>query len=102
MSEERINRILSDVGRIRVQFSRAMKELGERFGIHLIPLTAVFEALGYSGVTGLEWGALVGIIVTLAEEAGYEIIKLGKLRYLRKKVKGSTGAPPPSSTANAC
>ena len=102
MSEERIGRILSDVGRIRVQFSRVMKELTEKFGVNFIPLTALFEALGYSGTTGLEWGALIGVTAALAEETEYEIVKLGRLRYLRKKTKGSVRAPPSSSTANAC
>jgi len=91
MSEERIGRILNDVGRIRSQFSNVIKDLAKKFGAHFIPLTAVFEVLGYSRVTGLEWGALVGIIATLAEEAEYEIVKHGRLRYLRKKTKEVKG-----------
>lgn len=44
----------------------------------IIPLTLVFEALGFSGVTGLDWGILAGAISALAIELGYKIERVGR------------------------
>jgi len=80
-----IDAILQDVGRIKTQFPQALAQLCKQFGYHFIPLTALFEALGYTGVTGLQWGALIGIAATLAEGTEYQIVKFGRQRFLKRK-----------------
>jgi len=80
-----IDTILQDVGQIKAQFPQALKQLCKQFGYQFIPLTALFEALGYTGVTGLQWGALIGIAATLAEGTEYQIVKFGRQRFLKKR-----------------
>lgn len=50
----------------------------------MIPLTLIFEELGFQGVTGLEWGILSGIISTVGIELGYEVEKIGRTIFLTK------------------
>ena len=52
-----------------------------------IALSAVFEALGYTGVTGVGWGILAGFIVSVAIELGYDVREIGG-RYIFFKKKG--------------
>jgi hypothetical protein len=52
-----------------------------------IALSAVFEALGYTGVTGIGWGILAGFIVSVAIELGYDVREIGG-RYIFFKKKG--------------
>lgn len=47
----------------------------------VIALSAIFEALGYTGVTGIGWGVLAGFIVSVALELGYEVRRIGG-RYI--------------------
>jgi hypothetical protein len=51
-----------------------------------IALSAVFEALGYAGLTGIGWGVLAGFIVSVAIELGYEVREIGG-RYLLFKTE---------------
>jgi hypothetical protein len=44
----------------------------------IIPLTLVFKALGFNGVTGLDWGILAGAISALAIELGYKVERVGR------------------------
>jgi len=53
-----------------------------------IALSAVFEALGYTGVTGIGWGILAGFIVSVAIELGYDVREMGG-RYILFKNKGA-------------
>jgi hypothetical protein len=46
-----------------------------------IALSAVFEALGYTGITGIGWGVLAGFIVSVAQELGYDVREIGG-RYI--------------------
>ena len=80
-----IDAVLQDVGRIKAEFPLTLKQLCMQFGYHFIPLTALFEALGYTGVTGLQWGALIGIAATLIEGTEYQIVKFGRQRFLKKR-----------------
>ena len=51
-----------------------------------IALSAVFEALGYTGVTGIGWGVLAGFIVSVAMELGYEVREIGgRYIFFRKR-----------------
>ena len=52
-----------------------------------IALSAVFEPLGYTGVTGIGWGILAGFIVSVAIELGYDVREIGG-RYIFFKKKG--------------
>lgn len=64
-------------------------------GSPIIPLTLVFKALGFNGVTGLDWGILAGAISAVAIELGYKVEKVGRSIVLvqRKKnlAKGEGG-----------
>jgi hypothetical protein len=46
-------------------------------GAPMIPMSALFEGLGFTGIVGVEWGVLVGVISAIAIELGYEITKFG-------------------------
>ncbi len=62
-----------------------IKTLLTRFGASMIPLTAVFEILGYSGMTGLGWGILSAIIVCIADDLGLQLVDVGGRYFLHKK-----------------
>ena len=66
-----------DTGSIK----RVLTELGSP----IIPLTLVFESLGYGGATGLEWGILAGAVSALAIELGYEVRRMGRSIVLVKR-----------------
>jgi hypothetical protein len=51
----------------------------------MIPMSLLFEELGYTGTTGIYWGILVGLISGLAIEMGYEITKFGSQVVLKRK-----------------
>ena len=48
--------------------AHSIKKLLIEIGSPIIPLALVFEGLGFSGVTGIEWGILAGATVGLATE----------------------------------
>jgi len=56
----------------------SIKKLLIEIGSPIIPLTLVFENLGFSGVTGIEWGILAGAISALAIELGYKVERVGR------------------------
>ena len=54
-------------------------------GSPIIPLTLVFESLGFKGVTGIEWGMLAGAVSVMATELGYRVEKIGRsIIFIRK------------------
>jgi hypothetical protein len=54
-----------------------------------LALSAIFEAIGYSGLAGIGWGILAGIVVSAAVELGYEIRQIGGRYFIFKsKSKG--------------
>jgi hypothetical protein len=55
-----------------------IKKLLIELGSPIIPLTLIFEGLGFKGVTGIEWGILAGAISALAIELGYKVEKVGR------------------------
>lgn len=75
---------LQEIPTIRSRLPGILERLGATFGGSFIPLTAVFEALGYSGVSGLWWGLVTGAIAAVAGECGYEVIKFGRSVALRR------------------
>jgi len=55
----------------------------------VIALSAIFHALGFSGLAGIGWGILAGIVTSVAVELGYEIRQIGGRYFLfRQKSKG--------------
>lgn len=54
------------------------------FGGPTIAMSALFEALGYQGLTGVMWGILLGSVSTVATEIGYEVTKLGSIWIIKK------------------
>jgi hypothetical protein len=76
----------------------SIKKFLIEIGSPIIPLTLVFEALGFNGVTGLDWGILAGAISALAIELGYKVERVGRSIVLvqRKKdlAKGKGGRKP--------
>jgi len=55
-----------------------IKKLLIELGSPIIPLTLVFESLGFKGVTGIDWGILAGAISALAIDLGYRVEKVGR------------------------
>ena len=74
-----------EVGRIK----RVIIEIGSP----IIPLTLIFESLGFAGVTGIGWGILAGAVVAVADELGYMIEKSGKQIILIKKERKKDRKP---------
>ena len=55
-----------------------IKDLLIKIGSPIIPLTLIFEGLGFSGITGIEWGILAGAVAALATELGYKVERVGR------------------------
>ena len=55
-----------------------IKKLLIELGSPIIPLTLIFEGLGFKGVTGIDWGILAGAVSALAIELGYKVEKVGR------------------------
>ncbi len=68
-----------------VKSKSRIKNLVVHMGASVIPLTVVFEALGYTGLTGLGWGILSATIASVADELGYEIRLVGSRYFLMKE-----------------
>ena len=56
----------------------SIKKLIIKIGSPIIPLTLIFEDLGFRGVTGIEWGMLAGAVSALAIELGYKVERVGR------------------------
>jgi len=50
-----------------------------------IALSAIFQALGFSGLAGIGWGILAGIVASVAVELGYEIRQIGGRYFFFKQ-----------------
>ena len=70
--------------------AHSIKKLLIEIGSPIIPLTLVFESLGFSGVTGIEWGILAGAISALAIELGYNVERVGRSIVLIKRKEDLT------------
>lgn len=79
--------------------THSIKKLLIEIGSPIIPLTLVFKALGFKGVTGLNWGILAGAISALAIELGYKVERVGRSIVLVQRKedlvnrKGTAGTP---------
>jgi hypothetical protein len=68
----------------------SIKKLLIEIGSPIIPLALVFEGLGFSGVTGIEWGILAGAVSALAIELGYKVERVGRSIVLFQRKKDLT------------
>jgi len=53
-------------------------------GVPMIPMSVLFEQLGYTGLQGIYLGILSGVISGLAVELGFEVSKFGSQIVLKK------------------
>jgi hypothetical protein len=53
-------------------------------GAPMIPMSLLFEQLGYTGLQGIYWGILSGVVSALAVELGFEVSKFGSQIVLKK------------------
>jgi hypothetical protein len=67
--------------------ANSIKKLLIEIGSPIIPLTLIFESLGFKGVTGIDWGILAGAVSALAIELGYKVEKVGRSVVLIQHVK---------------
>ncbi len=75
---------VDDINKLRGKIERMITE----FGGPIIPLTLLFEKLGYTGLTGIGWGILAGAISAVAIELGYEVQVMGRrVLLVSEKVK---------------
>jgi len=68
----------------------SIKKLLIEIGSPIIPLTLVFQGLGFAGVTGVEWGMLAGAVSALATELGYKVERIGRSIMLVQHKEGLT------------
>ena len=76
---------VQDIPKIKPRLPEILERLGTVFIGSFIPLTAVFEALGYSNLAGLYWGLATGAIAAVCGELGYEVIHIGRTLVLHRK-----------------
>jgi len=70
--------------------THSIKNLLMDIGSPIIPLTLIFDGLGFQGVTGIEWGILAGAVCALAIELGYKVEKVGRSIILIQRKEDST------------
>lgn len=69
---------------VNEELLKRVKRIIIEAGAPMIPMSLLFEGLGYTGIMGVAWGILVGVISAVAIEMGYEIDKFGKQIVLKK------------------
>jgi hypothetical protein len=72
--------------------TNSIKKLLIEIGSPIIPLTLIFESLGFNGITGIDWGILAGAVSALAIELGYKVEKMGRSIVLVHHEKDLTRA----------
>jgi len=70
--------------------THSIRDLLMKIGSPIIPLTLIFDGLGFKGVTGIEWGILAGAVCALAIELGYKVEKVGRSIILIQRKEDST------------
>jgi hypothetical protein len=75
---------------VNIKLVARVKRIIIEAGAPMIPMSVLFEQLGYTGTTGIYWGILVGVISAIAVELGYEITKFGSQVVLKKDSKQGT------------
>jgi hypothetical protein len=67
--------------------TNSIRKLLTEIGSPIIPLTLIFESLGFKGITGIDWGILAGAVSALAIDLGYKVEKVGRSVVLIQHVK---------------
>jgi hypothetical protein len=62
-----------------------LKKLLLETGTAMIPLTVIFESLGFPGLTGLGWGVVSGAVAATAIQLGWELQQIAGRWFLIKK-----------------
>ncbi|MGB8779155.1 MAG: hypothetical protein WCD81_00710 [Candidatus Bathyarchaeia archaeon] len=78
--------------------THSIKKLLIEIGSPIIPLTLVFKALGFKGVTGLNWGILAGAVSALAIELGYKVERVGRSIVLVQRKENLTKSKSPTES----
>lgn len=71
---------------INLEFLTKLRKLLLETGAAMIPLTAIFESLGFPGLTGLSWGIISGAVAAVAIQLGWELQQIAGRWFLIKKV----------------
>jgi hypothetical protein len=66
------------------QFIKMVKHVIQSFGTPVIPFTSIFEALGFSGLTGNSHTLLSAVVAVCAVEMGLKVVKIGRSLVLLK------------------
>jgi hypothetical protein len=74
-----------NVSDIDEQFVKVVKHVIQSFGTPVIPFTSIFEALGFSGLTGNSHTLLSAVIAVCGVEMGFQVRKIGKSLILVSK-----------------
>jgi hypothetical protein len=70
--------------------SNSIKRVLLEIGSPIVPLTLIFKALGFNGVTGIDWGILAGAVSALAIELGYKVERVGRSIVLVQRKENVT------------
>jgi len=60
------------------QFIKIVRHVIQSFGTPVIPFTLIFEALGFSGLTGNSHTLLSTVIAVCGVEMGFKVEKFGR------------------------
>jgi hypothetical protein len=70
------------------QFVKVVKHVIQGFSTPVIPFTSIFEALGFSGLTGNSHTLLSAVVAVCAVEMGFKVMKIGRSLVLLKNKEG--------------
>jgi hypothetical protein len=76
-----------DLTKIDKKTIEEIKRIIIEFSAPIIPFVALFQALGFGGITGIDYATLSGLITACAVELGYKVEKIGRFIILRKEKK---------------
>jgi len=75
---------------INRELHKRIKRILIEFASPIIPMSALFESLGFSGINGVLYGILLGAVSMVAIEIGYEVSKLGNIWVIQKPTDKGT------------
>jgi hypothetical protein len=72
----------------KIEFDKELhnriKRILIEFSSPIVPMSVLFESLGFGGINGIFYGILLGAISMVAIEVGYEVSKLGNIWVITK------------------
>ena len=69
---------------INKELHNRIKRILIEFSSPIIPMSVLFETLGFAGITGIFYGILLGAVSMVAIELGFEVVKLGTIWVIKK------------------